>query len=38
MSCLLLRNVRPMGAEAVDLRVEDGVIAEIATDAGMAGR
>ena len=32
MSSLLLRKVRPMGAEAVDLRVEDGVIAEIATE------
>jgi len=31
VSGLLLRNVRPMGAAAVDLRVEDGVIAEIAT-------
>jgi len=32
MSCLLLRNVRPLGAAAVDVRVEDGVIAEIGTD------
>ena len=30
MSGLLLRNVRPMGADSVDLRVEDGVIVEIA--------
>ena len=28
MSCLLLRNVRPMGGAPVDVRVEDGVIAE----------
>ena len=32
MSCLLLRNVRPLGAAAVDVRVEAGVIAEIGTD------
>jgi cytosine/adenosine deaminase-related metal-dependent hydrolase len=30
VSSLHLRNVRPLGAEAVDLRVEDGIIAEIA--------
>ena len=32
MSCLLLRNVRRMGAETVDVRVEDGIIAEIAAE------
>ena len=32
MSCLLLRNVRPMGGAPVDVRVEDGVIAEFATN------
>ena len=30
MGNLILRNVRPMGAEAVDLRIADGAIAEIA--------